>query len=71
MNVIYSYIYFITYERAKKAFEEMLNWRGNSEIDLYPYIREVVTNVFEYPRDHIRIAERGMIIAICQVLNAQ
>ena len=46
-------------ERAKKALEEMLNWSGNSEIDLYPYVREVVTNVFDYPRDHIRLAEKG------------
>jgi N-6 DNA Methylase len=37
----------------------MLNWSGNSEIDLYPYVREVVTSVFDYPRDHIRLAEKG------------
>jgi type I restriction-modification system DNA methylase subunit len=37
----------------------MLAWSGTSEIDLYPYIRELLTNLFGYPRDHIRLAERG------------
>lgn len=46
-------------EKAKKALNEMLNWSGNSEIDLYPYVREVLTNIFDYPRDHIRLTEKG------------
>jgi hypothetical protein len=46
-------------DKAKKALEEMLNWSGNSEIDLYPYIRDIFTKVFDYPRDHIRLTERG------------
>ena len=45
--------------RTKSALTEMLNWSGNSEIDLYPYIREVLTSVLAYPRDHVRLTERG------------
>jgi len=37
----------------------LLGWSGTSEIDLYPYIREVFTDLFGYPKDHIRLAERG------------
>ena len=37
----------------------MLRWSGNSEIDLCPYVRELFTNVFGYPEDHIRLIEKG------------
>ena len=43
----------------QKALDELLAWTGSSEIDLYPYFREVFTNIFGYPKDHIRLAERG------------
>jgi hypothetical protein len=45
--------------RAQKALDDMLAWSGNTEIDLYPYIREVFTDLFGYPKDHIRLTERG------------
>jgi len=45
--------------KAQKALTDMLAWSGTSEIDLYPYIRELLTNLFGYPRDHVRLAERG------------
>ena len=45
--------------KRKSALAEMLNWSSNSEIDLYPYVREVLTSLFGYSRDHIRLAERG------------
>ena len=45
--------------KAQKALDEMLGWSGNNEIDLYPYVRELFTNVFGYPKDHIHFIERG------------
>lgn len=45
--------------KAQKALTDMLGWSGTSEIDLYPYIRELFTNLFGYPKDHVRLAERG------------
>jgi len=45
--------------KAQKALTDMLEWSGTSEIDLYPYIRELFTNLFGYPKDHVRLAERG------------
>lgn len=45
--------------KAQKAFDEMVGWNGGSEIDLYPYVREVFTNAFGYPRDHIRLTQKG------------
>ena len=44
---------------AQKALDEMLGWSGNGEIDLYPYVRELFTNVFGYPKDHIHLIEKG------------
>jgi hypothetical protein len=43
---------------AQKALDEMLGWSGNSEVDLYPYVRELFTNLFGYPKDHIHLIER-------------
>lgn len=37
----------------------MLGWTGNSETDLYPYVRNVFTDMFGYPKDHIRLTEKG------------
>jgi hypothetical protein len=45
--------------RGQKALDDLLGWSGTSETDLYPYVREVFTDVFGYPKDHIRLAERG------------
>jgi len=45
--------------RTHKALDNLLSWTGNSEIDLYPYIREVFADIFGYPKDHIRLTERG------------
>jgi type I restriction-modification system DNA methylase subunit len=45
--------------RGQKALDDLLGWSGTSEIDLYPYVRELFTDVFGYPKDHIRLAERG------------
>jgi len=45
--------------KAQKALDEMLGWSGNSEIDLYPYVRELFTNMFGYPKDHIHLIEKG------------
>jgi len=45
--------------RGQKALDDLLGWSGTSEIDLYPYVREVFTDLFGYPKDHIRLAERG------------
>ena len=45
--------------RGQKALDDLLGWSGTSEIDLYPYVREFLTDVFGYPKDHIRLAERG------------
>ena len=39
--------------RSQKALDDLLGWSGTSEIDLYPYVREVFTDVFGYPKDHI------------------
>ena len=44
---------------AQKALDEMLGWSGNSEIDLYPYVRELFTNLFGYPEDHVHLVEKG------------
>lgn len=43
---------------AQKALDEMLRWSGNSEIDLYPYVRELFMNMLGYPKDHIYLVER-------------
>lgn len=45
--------------RGQRVLDDLLGWSGTSEIDLYPYVREVFTDVFGYPKDHIRLAERG------------
>ena len=45
--------------KAQKALDEMLGWSGNSEIDLYPYVRELFTNLFGYPEDHVHLTEKG------------
>jgi hypothetical protein len=45
--------------KAQKALDEMLGWSGNSEIDLYPYVRELLTDLFGYPKDHIHLIEKG------------
>ena len=45
--------------RSQKALDDLLGWSGTSEIDLYPYIREFFSELFGYPKDHIRLAERG------------
>jgi len=45
--------------KAQKALEEMLGWSGDSEIDLYPYVRELFAKVFGYPKDHIHLVEKG------------
>jgi hypothetical protein len=43
---------------AQKALDEMLGWSGNSEIDLYPYVRELFTDLFGYSEDHVHLIER-------------
>jgi hypothetical protein len=43
----------------EKARAQMLGWSGNSEIDLYPYARELFTNLLGYPEDHVHLAEKG------------
>jgi type I restriction-modification system DNA methylase subunit len=45
--------------RGQKALDDLLAWSGTSEIDLYPYVRELFVDLFGYPKDHIRLAERG------------
>ena len=45
--------------KAQEALDEMLGWSGNSEIDLYPCVRELFTNMFGYPEDHIHLIEKG------------
>ncbi len=45
--------------RGQKALTSLLSWSGTSEIDFYPYVREFFTDLFGYPKDHIRLAERG------------
>ena len=37
----------------------MLRWSGNSEIDFYPYVLELFTDVFGYPKDYIHLIEKG------------
>jgi hypothetical protein len=36
--------------KAQKALDEMVAWSGDSEIDLYPYVRDVFTTMFGYPK---------------------
>jgi type I restriction-modification system DNA methylase subunit len=45
--------------KAQKALEDLVRWSGPSEIDSYPYVRDVLTNVFGYPKDHVRLADKG------------
>ena len=45
--------------KAQKTLDEILRWSGNSEIDLYPYVSELFANMFGYPKDHIRLIEKG------------
>jgi type I restriction-modification system DNA methylase subunit len=45
--------------KAQKALEDLVEWGGPSEIDSYPYVRDVLTNVFGYPKDHVRLADQG------------
>ncbi len=45
--------------KVQKALDEMLGWSGNSEIDLYPHVRELFVNMFGYPKDHIHLIEKG------------
>jgi hypothetical protein len=45
--------------KAQEALDELLGWSGNSEIDLYPYVSELFTNMLGYPKDHIRLIEEG------------
>jgi hypothetical protein len=48
-----------TMTKAQKALEDLVRWSGPSEIDSYPYVRDVLTGVFGYPKDHVRLADKG------------
>ena len=37
----------------------MMGWNGDSETDFYSYACDVFVNVFGYPRDHVRLTEKG------------
>jgi hypothetical protein len=45
--------------KAQEALDGLLGWSGNSEIDLCPYVRELFTSMFGYPKDHIHSIEKG------------
>lgn len=45
--------------KAQQALDDLLKWSGPSEIDSYPYVRDVFTNVFGYQKDHVRLADKG------------
>lgn len=45
--------------KAQKVLNDMVEWSGSSEIDLYPYVREFFTDLLGYPKDHVRLAEKG------------
>ena len=44
--------------KAQRALDEMRRWSGNSETDFYPCVRELFTNMFGYPKDHIHLIEK-------------
>jgi len=45
--------------RAQKALNDMLAWSGTDEPDLYPYVRDVFTDMLGYPKDHVRVSTKG------------
>ena len=45
--------------KAKEALYDMIQWDGTSEIDLYPYVRDVFIHLLGYPKAHVRLTDKG------------
>lgn len=45
--------------KAQKTLDGMLGWSGDSEVNLYPCVRELFTDLFGYPEDHVRLVDKG------------
>ena len=44
--------------KADKALHELVEWRGTSEIDFYPYVKDFFSNVLGYPKKKVRLTEK-------------
>jgi type I restriction-modification system DNA methylase subunit len=45
--------------KRQKILQDLVRWEGNEEIDLYPYFRDFFVAVLGYPKNKVRINERG------------
>jgi type I restriction-modification system DNA methylase subunit len=45
--------------KPDRTLKSLVEWSGNSETDLYPYVRDFFVDVLGYPKDHVRLNVKG------------